>query len=72
MDVLSLLLTVYYIGKMRPLGVFVAWVALQAASAPRCDENLYDVTAQPTIVIVSTTSSKPMLTMLSTFPCPSK
>jgi hypothetical protein len=36
------------------------------------EERFYDVTAQPTIVIVSTSSNKPMLTTLSTFPCPSK
>lgn len=36
------------------------------------EKRFYEVTAQPNIVIVSTTSSKPMLTRLSTFPCPSR
>jgi len=30
----------------------------------------YEVVAQPSMVMVSTTSSKPTLTRLNTFPCP--
>jgi hypothetical protein len=36
------------------------------------ERMLYEVTAQPTIVIVNTKSNKLMLTTLKTFPCPSK
>jgi hypothetical protein len=60
--------------------LFVAFLRTVAVLRPhfatiRCywlAKRHYEVTAQPSIVIVSTTSNKPMLTTLSTFPCPSK
>ena len=45
-------------------GTFTFWL--------RLGHDGYEVVAQPSMVMVSTTSSKPTLTRLNTFPCPNR